>query len=54
MQYEFDQWLRVDHDRAAIIGYFGIDPKDVQEAYLAAMPQLGILTIAKLLTERIA
>jgi hypothetical protein len=34
--------LRSDTIKKAVDIYFHVDPKDVQEAYLAAIPQLGI------------
>jgi integrase/recombinase XerD len=42
MKREYVQWLRGDAIKEAVDIYFHIDPKDVQEAYLAAIPQLGI------------
>jgi integrase/recombinase XerD len=42
MKREYVQWLRGDAIKEAVDSYFHIDPKDVQEAYLAAIPQLGI------------
>ena len=42
MKREYVQWLRGDAIKEAVDIYFHIDPKDVQEAYLASIPQLGI------------
>ncbi|VVB69301.1 Tyrosine recombinase XerA [uncultured archaeon] len=42
MKREYVQWLRGDAIKEAVDIYFHIDPKDVREAYLAAIPQLGI------------
>jgi integrase/recombinase XerD len=42
MKREYVQWLRGDAIKEAVDIYFHIDPKDVQKAYLAAIPQLGI------------
>lgn len=42
MKREYVQWLRGDAIKEAVDIYFHIDPKDVQEAYLACIPQLGI------------
>ncbi len=42
MKREYVQWLRGDTIKEAVDIYFHVDPKDVQEAYLAAIPQLGI------------
>lgn len=42
MKREYVQWLRGDAIKEAVDIYFHVDPKDVQEAYLAAIPQLGI------------
>jgi len=42
MRREYVQWLRGDAIKDAVDIYFHIDPKDVQEAYLACIPQLGI------------
>lgn len=42
MKREYVQWLRGDSIKEAVDIYFHIDPKDVQEAYLACIPQLGI------------
>jgi integrase/recombinase XerD len=42
MRREYVQWLRGDAINEAVAIYFHIDPKDVQEAYLACIPQLGI------------
>jgi integrase/recombinase XerD len=42
MKREYVQWLRGDAIKEAVDIYFHIDPKDVQEAYLACIPQLGV------------
>jgi len=42
MKREYVQWLRGDHDGAAYMIYFHIDPEDVKKRYLAHIPQLGI------------
>jgi integrase/recombinase XerD len=42
MKREYVQWLRGDAIKEAVDIYFHVDPKDVQEAYLASIPQLGI------------
>jgi hypothetical protein len=42
MKREYVQWLRGDAIKEAVDIYFHIDPKDVQEAYLACIPQLSI------------
>lgn len=42
MKREYVQWLRGDAIKEAVDIYFHIDPKDVQEAYLACIPRLGI------------
>ncbi len=42
MKREYVQWLRGDAIKEAVDIYFRIDPKDVQEACLACIPQLGI------------
>jgi len=42
MRREYVQWLRGDAIKEAVDIYFRVDPKDVQEAYLACIPQLGI------------
>jgi integrase/recombinase XerD len=42
MKREYVQWLRGDAIKEAVDIYFHIDPEDVREAYLAAIPQLGI------------
>jgi len=42
MKREYVQWLRGDAIKEAVDIYFHVDPKDVQEAYLAAIPQLGV------------
>lgn len=42
MKREYVQWLRGDAIKEAIDIYFHVDPKDVQEEYLACIPQLGI------------
>lgn len=42
MRREYVQWLRGDAIKEAVDIYFHVDPKDVQEAYLASIPQLGI------------
>jgi integrase/recombinase XerD len=42
MKREYVQWLRGDAIKEAVDIYFHIDPKDVQEAYLSCIPQLGI------------
>ncbi len=42
MKREYVQWLRGDAIKEAVDIYFHVDPKDVQEAYLSAIPQLGI------------
>jgi integrase/recombinase XerD len=42
MRREYVQWLRGDAIKEAVDIYFRIDPKDVREAYLACIPQLGI------------
>lgn len=42
MKREFVQWLRGDAIKGSVDIYFHIDPKDVQEGYLASIPQLGI------------
>ena len=42
MKREYVQWLRGDAIKEAVDIYFHVDPKDVQQAYLAAIPQLGI------------
>lgn len=42
MRREYVQWLRGDSIKDAVDIYFHIDPKDVQEAYLASIPQLGV------------
>ncbi len=39
---EYVQWLRGDSLREAVDIYNHIDPKDVKEAYLACIPQLGV------------
>jgi hypothetical protein len=42
MKNEYVQWLRWDAIKEAVDIYFHVDPKDVQEAYLACIPPLGI------------
>jgi len=42
MKREYVQWLRGDAIKEAVDIYFHVDPKDVQEAYLACIPQLGV------------
>jgi integrase/recombinase XerD len=42
MRREHIKWLRGDAMKEAFDGYNKIDGKDVQEAYLASIPQLGI------------
>ena len=42
MKREYVQWLRGDAIKEAVDIYFHVDPKDVQQAYLAAIPQLGV------------
>ncbi len=42
MRREHVQWLRGDSLREAIDVYNHIDPKDVKEAYMACIPQLGL------------
>jgi integrase/recombinase XerD len=42
MKREYVQWLHGDAIKGAVDIYFHIDPKDVQVAYLASIPQLGI------------
>ncbi len=42
MRHEFIQELRGDSRREAIDIYEHIDQKELKEAYLAAIPQLGI------------
>jgi len=42
MKREYVQWLRGDAIKEAVDIYFRIDPKNVKEAYLASIPQLGI------------
>lgn len=42
MKREYVQWLRGDHDGAAYMIYFHIDPEDVRKSYLAHIPQLGV------------
>lgn len=42
MRREYVQWLRGDAIKEAVDIYFHIDHKDVQEAYLKCIPQLGL------------
>lgn len=42
MSREYVQWLRGDHDGAAYMIYFHIDPEDVRKSYMAHIPQLGV------------
>jgi hypothetical protein len=42
MKREYVQWLSGDAIKEAVDIYFPVDPKDVQEAYLASIPRLGI------------
>jgi hypothetical protein len=42
MKRENVQWLRSDAFKEAVDIHFRIDPKDVQDAYMASIPQLGI------------
>lgn len=42
MRREHVAWLRGDHDGAAIMTYYHIDPEDVRRSYLACIPRLGI------------
>lgn len=39
---QFVQWLRGDHARDAVDQYFHVNEKELQQRYLAAMPNLGV------------
>jgi integrase/recombinase XerD len=42
MKREYVQWLRGDAIKEAVDIYFHVDPRDVQDDYMASIPQLGI------------